>query len=35
MATYFSVNKSKGNGNDTISITPLESFKGRGLLLIR
>ena len=30
MATYFSVNKSKGNGNDTISITPLESFKGRG-----
>lgn len=30
MAVYFSVNKSSGKGNNTVSITPLSSFKGRG-----
>lgn len=30
MATYFSVNKQNGKGNDTVAITPLATFKGRG-----
>lgn len=30
MATYFSVDKTSGNGNNTVAVTPLASFKGRG-----
>lgn len=30
MAVYFSIDKSTGNGNGTINVTPLSTFKGRG-----